>query len=147
MGCYCFTWWTHQEHTSIKHKHRYQQWKPCACELHSSPACIPPSFFPPVDAQPGSCYMQHCCPVQTPCDGFRFPFLCLYIRACTNRETAAPCQTNSMMCPRAPIRLHNPARITQSNGTQWAGNKTNMCSALLLWPSELQDRLPSYPSS
>lgn len=42
-------------------------------------------------------------------------FLCLSKRACT--ETAAPCQTNSMMCPRAPIKLHNPR--SQSNSTLW----------------------------
>lgn len=40
-------------------------------------------------------------------------FLCLSKRACT--ETAALCQTNSMMCPRAPIKLHNPR--SESNST------------------------------
>lgn len=37
-------------------------------------------------------------------------FLCLSKRACA--ETAAPCQTNSMMCPRALIKLHNPQSNT-----------------------------------
>lgn len=44
---------------------------------------------------------------------FRFP-LCDSTCEHAQTGTAAPCQTNSMMCPRAPIKLHNPLSHSQT---------------------------------
>lgn len=39
--------------------------------------------------------------------------LCLHMGEHAQTEAAAPCQTNSMMCPLAPIKLHYPRSHSQ----------------------------------
>lgn len=116
---------------------------------------VNPSVFLPVSflhlrwkcARQGSCYMQQWSPV-TLCRchvTVQISSLSLYIGEHAQTEAAAPCQTHSMMCPRAPAKLHNPGSHSQMVHCEQATRKHVLyIDVVVIRPT---GPVPSYPSS